>query len=889
MYRYLLTIFLVIALNLLSVICTYGQQNILDKKITIQFRDQTVKEAFRTLGAEVNYTVNYLTSDVSQNRKINKRFTKARVEDVIKAIWGNNNLEIRTFGNSIILQSSHRKPDKIDQGNLRGMVKGGDGQPLPGVTILLAGTRFGAVTDGMGNFSIKNIPYGTYSLVISSIGYEQTTQSVEINGKAINSSISLKESINELEEIVVYGKSNEQIKSEQPIKVEAINTRVLRAQSISLPQIINQTAGVRIRQAGGVGSRTTVNINGLQGRAIRYFKDGIPLDYLGRAFDLSILPVDQLSNVEIYKGVLPANLGADALGGAINFLTRDDTEDYLDVSHSFGSFSTHQSNLNGFWKIPDSKFHLELSSYFLTSQNNYENTAPVTNQQTQRSVPTKVERFHDAIQSGYAEIKFGLSDMKFADLLEIGGAFFDLEQELQNGLLLRNPYGEAMTTERVYGANVRFKKKINTLNIDVFGAYSDRQVDLIDTTNNRYTWFGEVFSTGPFVGGELNGGRKSLQTLDFETTQARVIVDYDLHDNHNLSLSSSLIVENRVGEDPFGSRLEDGEDVLSIPSKYTRNITGLGWNAKFLNGKLKNTLTAKHYGLSASALVNFVLDTIDTEPEIILDINNSNFGIGNSIKYEVNPSLFFRFSYEYATRIPETREYFGDGQFITPNVELRPETSHNVNTGFYKGFGQGNYSIDVNGFYRYVQENIFLRSNIGGIGRFLNLEDLRVRGVETTIRGKVIEAVSFVASVTWQDLRRFNLDPGSALENSRLPNVPFFFANANLRYGKQNPFGSEGKFEVYINYSFVEKYHLTPIPKAQESPLFGAVSAINNLLIPTQHVVDVGCTYKFSKPELWLNLEVNNLLNNEVFDNFRVPRPGINYRIKLRYLLKRNN
>ena len=50
--------------------------------------------------------------------------------------------------------------------------------------------------------------------------------------------------------------------------------------------------------------------------------------------------------VEVYKGVLPVNLGADALGGAVNIVSRRDAN-YLDATYSFGSFNTHKVSVNG--------------------------------------------------------------------------------------------------------------------------------------------------------------------------------------------------------------------------------------------------------------------------------------------------------------------------------------------------------------------------------------------------------------------------------------------------------------------------------------------------------------------------------------------------------------
>ncbi|MEM9897476.1 MAG: carboxypeptidase-like regulatory domain-containing protein, partial [Bacteroidota bacterium] len=792
-------------------------------------------------------------------------------------IWGEE-LGFLATGNKITIQVVLKKR-KVEKGTLRGRIIDDKREPLPGATVQLLETSFGVIADRNGEFSILDIPNGIYRINVSSVGFEKYQKEIQIDGNTINLSISLLPSIDELDEVVVFGKSAEQEKQEQPIKVEAINTRALRAQSISLPQVINQTSGVRVRQAGGVGSATTININGLQGRAIRFFIDNVPLDYMGSAFDLSLLPVDQLSNVEIYKGVLPVSLGADALGGAVNFLTRDDNQDYLDLSYGVGSFGTHQVNLNGYYNIPNSKFHVGVASYFLHSDNNFRNNAPVTDPQTQTRRPQEVERFHDAVTSGYAELKVGVQDIGIADLVELTMGIFDGENELQNGLLLTNPYGEAFNTERNYTGTLRMKKSFGNFNFDLFTAYGSRETSLVDTTNRRYDWLGE-FIVVPGSGGEISGSTKTLQSLDFETVQGRLFISRDINSNHQISLSHNIIYEERVGENPLGQLLQDGSDPLSFPAEYTRLVSGIGWKARWMGGKLEQQLSFKHYGLVSEGLGQANPENVDDELIRFIEATNSTFGGGHSFKYSIAKNLFARLSYEYATRIPESIEYFGDGLLTVSNVALNPERSHNLNGGFYHQFGNSGYSIDLNGYCRWVEDNIFLLVNGFGIGRYLNLEDLRVQGIETTVKGSIINNLNFSTSITWQDLRRRNVGNGSALEDSRLPNVPFFFANANLRYKRNDLFNLKGAWEFYTSYSFVEQFHLTGITKAREPSLFGPPSNVSDLLIPSQQVVDIGGTYKLPNTDFWINLEINNLLDNEVFDNFRVPRPGINYRVK---------
>ena len=72
----------------------------------------------------------------------------------------------------------------------------------------------------------------------------------------------------------------------------------------------------------------------------------MPLDTKGSGVSLANLPINIIDRIEIYKGVVPASLGTDALGGAINIITKQEKKDYLDVSYGIGSFHTHKADLN---------------------------------------------------------------------------------------------------------------------------------------------------------------------------------------------------------------------------------------------------------------------------------------------------------------------------------------------------------------------------------------------------------------------------------------------------------------------------------------------------------------------------------------------------------------
>lgn len=798
-------------------------------------------------------------------------------------------ISIAFLSNSLIVNSFAQGKKAV----VEGRVIDTKGESLVGLTVQLSGTDIGTVVDTDGKYRIIDVTPGKYEIVISGVGFDQKKQDIKlVEGQTLILNFQLEESSLELEEIVVAGKSMEQEKSEQPIIVDVIDTKKLQAQSITIPQVINQTAGVRVRQSSGLGSETTININGLQGNAIRFFRDDIPLDYLGRAFDLSLVPIGQLGAVEIYKGVLPAEMGADALGGAVNFVSREFFENQLDVSYSFGSFNSHQASLSGYWTIPNSPFFAQLSSYYVFADNDYKFRTEVIDEETQTLSEQTVRRFHDGVESGFVELKTGIRDHSFADLFEVSYTKFDYQKENQNGFNINTPFGQVEGTEKFDAFSARYKKSIGKVAFDLFGAFSDQSIALIDTSRRVYDWFGNF--TIPDGASRGESGNGAFIDLNFDLLVGRAFLNYQVSKNLNISLSHNITDRKRTGSNIFGSTIDfEGErvDPLSFPANYQRNISGLQLKSTFLNQELIHIVTAKRYHISTNSLSRGF--SLGFTP----DFEDESYGFGSSVKYLFSEKVFVRASYERTTRIPESGEYFGDGQFILGNPELKPEQSDNLNIGFSSTFDSRlRHRLEINGFYRKTMDQIILQPLFLLFSQYQNQNNARILGVETSLKTNLTKRLSGIVNVTYQDARRVDITEAAQanLEKSRIPYQPYFFSTVSVNYSHENLFSKNDRLQAFAVYNFVEKFIFDPISQSQEPGLFQSVdnSNISNLedfLIPTQHQIDLGITYRLSRAPVWFNLEVNNVLNTEVFDFYRIPKPLRNYRIKVRYLLSKND
>jgi iron complex outermembrane receptor protein len=130
--------------------------------------------------------------------------------------------------------------------------------------------------------------------------------------------------------------------------VTVIDARTPSARAASVADLIEHEAGVRIRSRGGLGSFTSVSLRGSEESEVAVFVDDVPLSRAASgAIDLSQLPADGLERVEIYRGVPPVELGAEAIGGVIRLVTKKGARRRaLRGSAGLGSFGARSAALS---------------------------------------------------------------------------------------------------------------------------------------------------------------------------------------------------------------------------------------------------------------------------------------------------------------------------------------------------------------------------------------------------------------------------------------------------------------------------------------------------------------------------------------------------------------
>lgn len=169
------------------------------------FRNASAEEAIQILKKSTGYDFVYQKDLLKGNGStVNGIFNNASLDDLLSATVNQQlGLNYKILGNSVSL-SADASPSGPTASVITGTVTGEDGEPLPGVTILLkSNPKHGTSTDIDGRYSFS-IPRGTKSpvLVYSFVGMEPKELAVR---KSSTMNVTLRENPETLHDVVVTG------------------------------------------------------------------------------------------------------------------------------------------------------------------------------------------------------------------------------------------------------------------------------------------------------------------------------------------------------------------------------------------------------------------------------------------------------------------------------------------------------------------------------------------------------------------------------------------------------------------------------------------------------------------------------------------------------------
>ena len=739
-------------------------------------------------------------------------------------------------------------------------------KPLIGADIYLKELKKGTNADAQGNYYLKGIPEGNYTVIGSYLGYQTFSKKIYLKGQE-RLDISLKEQAEEISGVTVSGKSIAHQKKEESMPVTVIDMSNMRGTVSNVQDILAKTVGVTLRTSGGVGSSSRISVRGLEGKRIGFFIDELPMSEQTDYLDINDIPIDMIDRIEIYKGVVPARFGGSSLGGAINIVIREYPDKYADLSYGYESFNTHKAQ--GVFKrnLKARGLVFGIGGGYTTSDNNYTFDSPYRE-------GLRITRNHDKYRKYIIGGSFKAKKWWF-DEVELEPVVVKTYKEVQG---IEYDIREAYSESLMAGLANKLKKDnflTEGLNFDMFNGLVLTKMNFIDKATRRYEWDGTSYPTPSRYGGEVGYNFPSDsddQKLSFIN---KTNLEYIINERHSFNFNSVFSIAKGTPKDELKT-LSLGKQV-NFDSRMHSWVSGLTYDLRSLNDIFLNSLTIRYYQYTMHTQMAplFVPGKYD------VDLEKNNWGVNNALRYRFLPSLMGKLSAGYEVRIPSESELLGDGIGVVPSADLLPERNASANLGLLfdlTGKHPTNAQIEMNFFYMYLQDMI--RYTAGLIGaQYQNFGEMRTLGVEFEAKADVLPSLYAYVNTTYQDLRDTrDYEPASTVpnptKNKRMPNIPYLMANAGMEFHRENLFGGSGQnTRLFADVAFVEEYfydfELTQLQKRR---------------IPRSTTIDIGFEHSFLNNKLFISGKLRNVTNEKTLSEFNRPLPGINGGVKIRMI-----
>lgn len=746
------------------------------------------------------------------------------------------------------------------------------GKSLAGANVQVKGTQIGTSSDVDGLFEITLLANQSCFIIVSFVGYSTIQQRVSLNDQTNFIEVTLSPISTELSNVTVIGQSEEQVET-QKVKQNVMPVTIITAKQIenragNLNEILARQAGIQIRYSGGLGSDSRISVRGLEGKRVQIFIDGNPLNTPDGSLGINDLPVQIIERIEIYKGAVPAWLGGDGLGSAVNVIFRHRDISYIDASISRQSYNTQITNLILKKTFDKQGIEAGFGVFDTRSDNDYIMQSPF---QSELKIKRDHDRYHSLLMGG--AIRFHKT---WFDEIEIEGAYVGNKKQIQ-GIYQNIQHVES--NSNAYVGVISFTKKEfanNKLGLKYNLIYAKFDVELTDTSSVNYNWDGTKMPSR-YGRGELGNGPNLSTNLQQDLRQ-RFNLDHRLNKTFTLNLNNTSRYVTFNPNDDVGNAFL-GFNAYNYPGSLKNSITGLTVESRFKEEKLLLSAAVKHYynmvdGYNTSIYANNV------NPDRLKN-TTTEIGYNGGFRFNFSKSFLTKGSYERGVRLPNNTELFGDGILITPTTSLKPEIADNVNLGLIYDFTNkrdNRLQIEANGFYMNVENLIQLSGNGLSLG-YVNYAKANITGADVDIKYDVTRNIFASFNATYQiltDIQKFI--PATTVPNPtyklKIPNTPQFFMNWNVEFHKTNLLSKASKTRLMYDGSFVDRYS------------YGFnVSIYDKFFIPSflTHTISVEQSFKDSR--YTITAEANNITDQIVINNFNQPLAGRTFRIKLRYLL----
>lgn len=714
----------------------------------------------------------------------------------------------------------------------------------------------GTASDENGFFTLKHISEGKHTIKISCVGYQNLTQEIVVNKQSDNHfEFLLIPKTYMSEEVIVTATKTENYIQDIPVRVNLVSSRQIE----SLPaqttdELLNYVPGINISRSFGIFSHhANVTMRGLNGQEqgrVLVMIDGIPTNKSdGGSVNWNMLNSDQIERIEVVKGPGSSLYGGNAMGGAINIITKKPTESFQGkVSADYGTYNTMRGQLFLAGKVnPDSDkgLYWNFSSYYRQSDGYI-----TASEADQLANPYIVE---SDLQEWEASAKLGY-DINKNNNFELSVLYYD--DDRATGEKVYQPEGNNREHD-TYHIRANYSGSKNKLNWKVSMFYLNEDYKRIsEWIKDDYTFY-KVLSNRVDLG--------ALSTLSYNLEKQTFTGGIDLKqgsvDAKDEYYTSTDIVYNRGKMNTLGLFIQDEVRLFNDQLKI---IAGLRYDyANFFDG-------------------GFEIEDPTSETTFMLSYHDENLEEDSWSALSPKVSVQYEFTNDYRVYANYARGFrpavLDDmcrsgrirGGFKVSDPGLQPEYLNNFEVGGDARFFDrlrtsvsAYYSLG-NDFMYYVNTGDSIEFSYGPrpIIKASNISQVEIYGAELEVNYWLNENIIVNANYAYAHSQVTDYEPLSTedpvdLTNKYLSDVPNHMAAASVQWN--NKFVNAGLNAKYMGKRWVNDTN--QFDEIVQDDQYDAYTTVDLKLSKTIHKV-------------FVNLTIQNILDAKFYDSKGAVNPG---------------
>ncbi len=800
-----------------------------------------------------------------------------------------------------------------------------DGNPLPGVNVFLKNSQKGAVTNSEGNYEIKNVKEGTYTLVVSFLGYETQEKTIEVKTGMNEVNFNLAQTTTELENVEIRGnyvrKTEQVLKLAAPLKDIPVTTSTIsyelieQKQYTSVNDALKYTTG--INPTVNYGGFQTFNMRGFGGPVIMV--DGARDERMNFSNSAPVTSLAAVERIEYLKGPASVLYGHSAVGGIINIIRKQPSENFTaDLRASYGSWDSKDVSFGAGGK--------------LSNKLNYRMDVALSDKEGWRESNDKYANAYLAFdylvdEKNKLEFRFGGNNDFYGtetglptvtnDIYDEDGSLVYKQGELPSNFNREVRYNDPSDFLKHKNVNAAFKCKHNFSNDSYIQFHSSFARDIINyfsTEELSYLTSSDAIYNNYYMDGEdrvyicLDSLQRTYPLrfshrtntyqnyLDYNTTFNTgnishkiltgyyfMFVDRTSYTGYNLGedvsgeglFSTVSIVNPIVNQGDLQTRFSGGHNYNEmINGIYVQDFLDIADNLKALLAIRYDYYHMKYQ----TSTVESGLKLTDFSDESTLNSSSLTYRAG--IVYQPKPSLSLYASYSNFFQ-PNRKVYNGDyvyvdrdGKEFSPDAGeefFKPLTGYQLEGGFKYAL---NNAIQLNSSVFYIVQNNIIeylgttddsRRIYGQVG-VIDSKGFEIEGVISPADGFKIIAGYGLTEAKYQ-----KFSTNEYIENSKEGNY--------VRQSPRNKFYSWAYYNiqkgVFKNLNFGAGANFTDIVYTETS---------NTYTLPEYWLVDASIGYKIEN--VYLKFGVYNLFDKEYFSNYVystqfIPGAGRNFKVTM--------